>query len=447
MYWFLSKDVNVKLLILFFACVWSGISHSLAAERPSIILLTADTLRVDHLGCYGYPHPISPALDRLSHQSILFVDAVTCIGKTGPAFASLFTSQFPPSTGARRNSMRLRPDYTSMAEMIREKGYSTAAILSNWTLKDKLCGLKRGFDYYDNNLPKVRHFPMFRERSAERVTKVAIEWLNTNRNQPFFAWIHYSDPHSPYEFHRDFPVELTEYNARAPGDDKRRRYASEVRYMDYWIGQLLIYLSDHVNMENTLVIFTSDHGESLGEQGCWGHGKNVYQANLKIPLFIVDLERHKPILDRFPASIVDIMPTILNRLQIESEGCKMMGINLLQYPRDRSVAAPIRYAFSDRGVNLATNIAQRYKKPVSMCRISQDTKIIKNFSNDSWEYYYLDVDPNETISRIMSPPENFEALKIRLDTWYEKIPKFDGQPKNKLSDVDIDQLKSLGYIQ
>ncbi|MBN2301499.1 MAG: sulfatase, partial [Lentisphaerae bacterium] len=310
---------------------------SLSAEQmaPNILIVSVDTLRADHLGCYGFEDKfISPNIDKIAERGVLFEDTITTIGKTGPAFASMFTSEYPPVTGARRNGLRIRPDISVMAGILKRAGYTTAAIISNWTLKSKLCGLARGFDYYDEKLPETRRGPIAKERSADNVTAAGIQWLKEKAQQPFLLWIHYSDPHAPYEYRKRFAVRISEQSAKTNGAKKRRAYASEVRYTDHWIGEFLKEFSQKVPYDRTIIIFLSDHGESLGEHNYWGHGRNVLQPNLHIPLLIAGPGFPAGKRSNIPVSMVDILPTVL----------KSVGINAGNSHKGASVQDLLSYA-------------------------------------------------------------------------------------------------------
>ena len=212
-----------------------------AAGRTNLLLITVDTLRADFLGCYGFNGDNTPNVDRLASQGVLFEDTISVIGKTGPAFASLFSSLYPPTHGARRNGVRMREDVPVLAEKLREAGYTTGAFISNWTLKSHLSGTHRGFDLYDDqNFDRERNSFGAVERDAADVTRAAVTWLeSTPADRPVFLWIHYSEPHSPYDLRGATAPKAAEKGDGDGPRSRRYKYSSEVGYADTWIGNLL----------------------------------------------------------------------------------------------------------------------------------------------------------------------------------------------------------------
>jgi len=417
-----------------------------AKEKPNILLLTVDTLRPDYLGCYGYPHAISPAADSLAEKGTLFEDAVTTIGKTGPAFSSLFTSQYPPTHGARRNGIRMRPDLTGLPEVLKRHGYTTAAVISNWTLKDKLCGLKRGFDHYDEDFHENRAGPIAEERLAPEVTKRAVEWLKNKPDGPLFYWVHYSDPHWPYVRRKDFLVDLPEQAKNDRGREKREGYACEVRFTDHAMQAFLDEALKSLSLEDTYLIFASDHGESLGEHDYWGHGKNCYQQSLRIPLVIAGPGVPAGKRLKHPVSMIDLMPTILSFAGLPSPsgvlGVDLNGIWERPVEPDRR-----RYAFADRGASVVSHSPRKHRHPLSMCLIWRGWKVVYDFRFDYDLYFDLETDPRELQGLRKRPIELDESPSGTLVAWYEKLPKYYPKAGERvgLSKEDLAKLKSLGY--
>ena len=416
------------------------------ARRPNILLLTVDTLRADHLGCYGYPDEITPAIDSLAERGTLFEDAVTTIGKTGPAFVSLFTSHFPPTTGARRNGLRCRPDLPLLTQVLKRQGYATCAIISNWTLRDNLSGLGRGFDRYDVDFTEVRAGPIAKERLAPDVTKRAVEWLEEHREGPVFMWVHYSDPHSPYSFRKKFSVQVTGGEKGSRRWEKRRGYASEVRFTDHWIQVFLDQGLPLLPAGDTYIVFLSDHGESLGEHDYWGHGKNVLQPNLRIPLILVGPGIPKGKRLKHPVSMVDILPTVLSFSgALRLRGIKGASLNRIW---DRPVELDrARYAFADRGVAFTSHAPKRYRKPLSMCLIRNNWKAVYSFKYDYCRYFDLTSDPGELRAMRSKPEDRGGIFAKALNSWYGDLAKYTSKSADlsNLTQEDMAQLKSLGY--
>lgn len=441
-------------------CLFCGLLAAgplLAAQPPhkNLLLLTVDTLRADHLGTYGFPQPISPDLDALAERGVVFEDVLTTIGKTCPAFSSLFTSLFPPTHGARRNGVKIRDDVPVLAEILHSAGYSTSAFISNWTLRDRLCGLGRGFDHYDEDFTSRRYAVKGAEKDASDVNEAVMEWLHQNRRPraeapdqpPLFLWVHYSDPHTPYEHHAGYSIDPPAPEDRDSGWQKRWRYASEVRYVDSWIGKLLENLAPYLPAEETLVIFLSDHGESLGEHDYWGHGKNTYWPNLDIPLFVIGPGVPASVRVKAPVSIVDILPTILELLQVRSlpkevEGMSFAGSwRLPTIPDGRP-----RYALGERHTALGKKGRQLYEDPLMISLQTKVAKTVFDFDDRQLVYFDLVHDPREQHPLKEPPVTSTPPLRRQLANWYRELPKYEAKTETELSPEDVEKLKALGYL-
>ena len=427
-----------------------GAHAATAAERTDLILLTVDTLRADALGAYGYEHDVSPRLDALAETGVLFEDAQTVIGKTGPAFASLFSSLYPPTHGARRNGVAMRDDVPVLAEQLQAAGYETAAFISNWTLRTRLAAVHRGFDHYDETFDQKRNAFGAVERTAESITSAALSWAEgqsaeTDGKRPLFLWIHFSEPHTPYVLHEEVAPPAPAPGNRRSGWEKRRRYASEVAQADAWIGRLLDRLERHVDLENALLVFLSDHGESLGEHGYWGHGKNAHWANLRIPLFFRGKGVPRGVRLRSPASIVDVTPTILDLLGLEvpkgMEGSSLRNAwSSAGFDDGRA-----RYAFADRGVAITGRGKKNYRNPLEISLERGGAKAVFSFERRKLRYYDLSSDPAEEQPLDAPPVETRPPLGRVLANWYRDLEKYEAAT-GVLSDEDMQQLKSLGYV-
>ena len=243
----------------------------------NVVIITADTTRADHVGCYGNRSVETPFIDQLARDGILFAQAITPSPSTLPSHSSLLTGLYPSHHGARANgTFRLDEKVTTLAEMLKQKGYCTGAVISAFVL-DSRFGLDQGFDLYHDDLTKGMQYSahMFRERAAELSNEPATKWLRENADGPFFLWVHYFDPHAVY----------------LPPEPFRSQYADdlydgEIAYVDAQIGVLLEQLDELGVRQKTLVIYTADHGEGLGEHGEQTHSLLVYDATLHVPLVI-----------------------------------------------------------------------------------------------------------------------------------------------------------------
>ncbi len=282
--------------------------------RLNVLFIIVDTLRADHLRCYGYKDIQTPHIDRLASRGVRFTDVVTSAPVTAPSIATILTSTYPTLHGVRDNELFvLSPSLPKIASSFREAGYATAGFVASVVL-DERYGFSDGFDHYDDDM--TGEFPIFSpmyvsqsekvqgtQRRAGDVTEAALEWLEEReRGRPVFCFVHYFDPHLYY----DPPPPFDDRYFLSP-------YDGEVAYTDSQIGVLLNGLEDLGLLENTLVVFTSDHGEDLGQHGEGSHGFFLYDATVMVPL-ILSHPASLPSGVSIPAQArtVDIMPTVLD---------------------------------------------------------------------------------------------------------------------------------------
>ena len=343
------------LVLVLCACAPAGGE----GPRPNVLLVTIDTLRADHLSCYGYARATSPHLDALAAECLLFEDASTPRAKTTPAMASLLTGLYPHSHGVRDLTAPLGSGPRLLQEVLGERGYATGAIVGNYVLTNARAGLARGFDTWIEELPEVRGVPpdAVPERTARSLTDAALAALDDpafgRGPAPFFLWLHYMDPHGAYaapDEHRVFEpgparwvpredelepsalhrLRVADYNvpagARVDGRVDAARaiaeYDAEIRYVDAELGRLWEHLRAGGLLEKTLLIVTADHGESLGEQRYWfEHGAYAYQSTCRVPLLVrwpaaLEGPERRAGRVREPVALVDLAPTLLAALEL-----------------------------------------------------------------------------------------------------------------------------------
>jgi arylsulfatase A-like enzyme/tetratricopeptide (TPR) repeat protein len=278
------------------------VSTSATASRPSVLLVTIDTLRADHVGVYGRPQAKTPVLDALAGRGLRFETAVAHAPLTGPSHASILTGLTPLRHGVRNNGGYVLPaSLPTLAEGFAKAGYRTAAFVSGFPL-DKRFGFARGFAAYDDRLPHgddPRRAP-YVERPADETTAAALAWLAADPGAPFFLWVHYYDPHSPYEAP---PPLRTEF--------KDSPYDGEIAFVDRQLG-LLLARAENRPGPGALVLVTADHGESLGEHGEETHGIFVYDSTLKVPFVIAGPGVSKGLVSKTLARGIDVAPTLLD---------------------------------------------------------------------------------------------------------------------------------------
>jgi len=303
------------------------------AERPNVLVITIDTLRADHLGCYGYGLARTPAIDKLAGESVRFIDAVSSAPITMPSHSSIFTGLFPPAHGVRDNgAYALGENAVTLAERLHDAGYTTHAFVSALVLNRRY-NLNQGFETYDDDLwaeddPKLF---MIRERQAPKTADRFLQWFgewDRTRTKPFFTWIHFFDPHQPYRpSFTDASLNVTPYDAEIAGVDRQ-------------VGRIVETLRSKGLLDNTFLILTADHGESLGEHGEKTHAIFVYDATVRVPLLIRYHKAFAPGVYSGPVRSVDIVPTVLGILGLPG-GDKTDGHNLGAAIQGKEPAPPL----------------------------------------------------------------------------------------------------------
>jgi len=443
--------VNAGVRALRTAILGALLSAPLAAD-PHLVLLSVDTLRADAVGVYGAEDAKTPAIDALAAAGILFEDAHTTIGKTGPAFASIFTSLYPPTHGARRNAQRMRTDIPVLAGLLGEAGYEAAAFISNWTLRSDLVGLDRGFDHYDEEFNEARNAVGVMERHADDIAKAAERWLRRRADdeersdRPLFLWVHFSDPHSPYLERTGFTPPAPPREERTSGWQKRWRYQSEVNYVDHWLGRLSETIEELLPGPR-YTLFLSDHGESMGEHSYWGHGKNVHWPNARIPMILAGPGLPAGLEVQAPVGVVDVLPTVLELLGVEAPPA-LEGQSLVPTEGTPEGAPRPRFVIGDRHSALfgKSRRSAPYENPLQISMELDGAKVLHDFSKRRTVYFDLTVDPREEKPLTTPPVELVPPLGRRLVNWYRDLPKYEAKSSTVLSEEDVKQLQSLGYI-
>jgi arylsulfatase A-like enzyme/Flp pilus assembly protein TadD len=300
-----------------------------AAQTPAkpplnVVLITIDTLRADHVGCYGYKQIKTPNIDGLAADGVRFESAFAVVPVTLPSHSSMLTGTYPMLSGMHDFSgNKLSPLQPTLASVLKQAGYQTGAVIGAAVL-DSRFGLNQGFDFYYD------HFDFSRldeanldemERPGNVVADVALDWLAKNSQKKFFLWMHLYDPHFPY--HPPEPYSR-EYAAQP--------YDGEIAFADEQVGRLLRFLKEKGIYQNTVIVLCGDHGESLGEHGEKTHGFFIYNATMHVPLIIRLPESRLPekaartVAD--PVSLVDLMPTVLGAVGLEIPS-QVQGHNLL----------------------------------------------------------------------------------------------------------------------
>lgn len=291
-----------------------------ALSGRNVLLISIDTLRADHLGCYGYQQIRTPVIDRLAADGVRFACAISPVPLTLPSHTTMLTGLNPPRHGVRDNGeFMLAAEFTTLAEVLSANGYQTGAAVSAFVLDGRF-GLAQGFAFYGDDLTQGDRPARggFRERRADLTNQVAIPWLRKNAGRRFFLFVHYFDPHWPYTPPSPYSEEY-----------KTRGYDGEIAYVDEQLGHLLAALDETGVRDRTLIIVTSDHGESLGEHGEPTHHFFIYDATQHVPLIMAGpapFPRGHVV--EHQVGVVDIVPTLLDLLGIDPPA-GIEGVNAL----------------------------------------------------------------------------------------------------------------------
>ncbi len=304
-----------------------------APKTPkSLLLVSIDTLRADHLGCFGYTAAQTPRLDALARSGLRFARATTVMPLTLPAHASLMTGTFPAWHGVRDNGgFYLGEDQLTLAETLRDEGFRTGGFVSAFVL-DHRWGISQGFDKFfdDFDLEKFGDAPGMDviQRAGSETVEQALAWLSADRERPFFAWVHLYDPHTPYAapepFRSRFPATMI------------GAYDAEIAATDAQLGRLLDALEIQGRLDETLVVVTGDHGEMLGEHGEQSHGFFIYEAATHIPVIVAGPGvPRRDVPDQ--VRIVDLMPTALELLHVAAPK-PVQGVSLMPLARGEQLS-------------------------------------------------------------------------------------------------------------
>jgi arylsulfatase A-like enzyme/Flp pilus assembly protein TadD len=401
-------------------------------QHLNLILISVDTLRPDHLACYGRSGIETPNIDRLAIEGVRFTDAMSAVPLTLPSHATMLTGLYPPSHGIRDNAfMALPEDITTLAEVLKEEGYSTHAVVGAFVL-DSRYGLDQGFDYYDDDLSGGRR-PLefgYAEISADAVTDKVTAWLEGTR-QPFFAFIHYYDPHTTYAP----PEPYATIYAATP-------YDGEIAYTDQAIGRLIDFLDDAGLLDRTLIVLVSDHGEGLGQHDEPTHGVLVYESTLRVPLIVRPPEAsdlRKTLVPgstvASPVSLVDIFPSVLDMLGFGGKRTTD-GTSFFKALGREPGEARIRYFES-----LYPRIAYRWSPLRGLCEGRR-----KYILAPEEELYDLAGDPEELHNLARDETETTRRMRDRLVALAGSLENRPAAPHTRPTEEEIRKLRALGYV-
>ncbi len=454
---------TIGLLSFAFPLLFVAGCASEVPDPPNVVFVSLDTTRQDHLGIYGYERDTSPHLDALGGRGLVFDRAVAQMTITNPSHATMFTGLYPRTHKVGENSRKLADDFLSLPEVFKNHGFSTGGFVSGHPLRKQITGLSQGFDHYDSE--------MQRRRNGEDTVARAIEWLAQLRaaetENPFFLFVHFYDAHGPFRYRAQFNDDFV-----SPEPGKRAAFVQEyqeitdidgnpiefenhfvdrydvgLRYQDEQLGKLLNVL----DLNDTLVIVTADHGETLFERATQlnlNHGTSVFQEQIRIPLVFAGPGIEPGRNDRL-AETTDLLPSVLDLLDWNDTFPYPLEGESLFSETGRSSRSP---AFASNRARTKQHSDRGYQlNHESFIHSVQTTqwKLIRypGLEQEYLELYDLVADPLEAENLVPVEDERLAnvlpGLKQLLAGWSGDIEMGEGP---ELSPEDIEQLERLGYV-
>ena len=459
-------------------------------KKKNILLFVADALRADRLGCYGFDRETSPNIDRLAAGGVLFENYSTVVPTTLASFTSLFTSNYPKDHGASRNLTSPFDDLATLAGAFRDDGYETAAFISSYCLNSKF-GLSRGFEIYDETLEQTTSLPdNSTVRTAGHVTDSFLHWLNSrDGDRPFFAVVHYFDPHFPYDPPEQYIGSVTTRRPKKtrgtmkdvgramsvlresggrPAEwikDLHDLYCAEIRYMDDEIGRIAGRFRpggpagpEGEGEADTILLFTADHGETFWDHSDYfNHGLRVYETTTRIPL-VINCPGLFPAggVSRAALSNIDLAPALCRIAGIPVPAsfrgggaeCRMAALTLDGRADGGGDGGKDRLRFAEATMPYhAEKNARRpnYQKAKSVRR--GPWKYVEvPYLKGGGELYNLDDDPGE-LENLAGVPDYasiVDALRVELWRWADDFDQRSGRSL-QINKEDADKVKQIGY--
>ncbi|MFV1977798.1 MAG: sulfatase-like hydrolase/transferase [Myxococcota bacterium] len=450
-------------------------------DMPNILMVVTDTLRYDHVGAYGYHLPTTPRLDALARHGVVFETAISQAPWTAPAVASLLTGLYPSVHGLDGGigwgegvssadgtlpfaiQKTLAPAQETLAELLRRSGYRTAGFVSNLYV-NSIFGFAQGFDHFDDEHHDYEEVSQVKRRAEETNARV-FEWLRTEIEEPFFLFVHFNDPHWPYDppppygqgFVTGYRGSLTPAATRdlvIGGRSKAPKvsaedldyivglYDGEIQYVDAQLGRLLDTLSQLPLAREVVTVVTADHGEEFLDHGAFNHGYSLYDEQVRVPLVLSAPSILRPTRIARQVQLIDVTPTILELAGIEIPTDTLQGSSLLSLAKgeERSAAD----AFSE-----ATYVGEQ-----SAIRSAGALKLIHSAGGREWMLFDVGADSSERHDLVANRHRDLNELALRLDQWRRGndafreliIPAGSGLDWVVVDQSSRDRLRALGYL-
>jgi choline-sulfatase len=414
--------------------VWAILVASLSAQsgekhnsQPDVFLITIDTLRADHVRCFGYEHIQTPALDGLAKDGVRFTQAFTPSPITNTSHVTILTGLMPSTHGVTDFALPLAATHPTLAELLKKRGYHTAAFIGSIILDSKSFapGLDRGFDFYDNFPESTKNKSRWGrlERRGMVVAEHAEAWLATRPAGPHFVWVHFYDPHDPYEP----PLPYSQIY-------KDRLYDGEIAYADSALASFVRFLNKRGLYENSIVIVVGDHGEGLGEHHEETHGVFLYDSTTHVPLIIkLPGRRDAGKLIEEQVRTLDILPTVLGLLQMP-EPERLDGESLQPYLVSDNIGDRTAVAETDYPLHFGW-------APLRSMR----TGGFKFIEAPKPELYDLRRDPGELQNTYAPWDSTVQKFRTALSEWRSKTPPSEPSA-GSVGKNTREELKALGYL-
>ena len=409
--------------------------------QPNLLMITFDTLRADHLGAYGSSDGLSPNFDALAAGSVMFNNTYAVSSTTSPSHITMFSGLYPNEHGVLKNGVVVSDDVVTISEHLRDNGYNTAAFVSSYVLKADF-GLSQGFDEFDED------FNLKRRRLGSYTIEAASDWIADQPNdKPWCVWVHLMDPHKPYTQ----PAEYLEpyVTPDLTGNDLHKAsYKGAVAYTDSVIPDLMAAISAQEAGAGTLMAITADHGELFGEHGHFGHGRDLFEDVMRVPLLLKHSSLEPQQIDT-TVGLVDFAPTILEILEIPPmQDVSGISFALMISDSTQRVSRPvfmqrrifdeqgIKELFDETGVNVAgpqwAVIADGYKLTVAP---EANEESLFNLAVDPGENNDLTVSEKDALLKMRN------VLSEMLDSQTLRVSSTD------LSPEVLQNLEQLGYAK
>jgi arylsulfatase A-like enzyme len=422
------------------------LSRHAASGRYNVLLITLDTTRADHLGCYGYPVKTSPNLDALAADAVRFDLAISASAITPISHASILTGLYPDRHGLRvfygPTGHFLEQTHATLASLLKAHGWQTGAFVSAYPASERF-GLQWGFDTFASEVSAT----VMHQNPADPLPKDGF-WLDqrtASAHRPFFMWAHFFDPHDPSLVP---PKDICDRFGAAPTsrDAYRVIYDPEIFFMDMHVGRLLDYLKKTGEYNRTVIVVVADHGQGLGDHNWFPH-RLLYQEQIRLPL-IVRLPNgpHGKVVPDLVRSI-DITPTILEAVGLEMpEAMQGVGLSGLMAGRPEDPRTGYAEALNSLDLHTPDPMPQQHRD-LLFCLVEPPWKLIYHYHTPAnSELYNLTRDPRELhnvagqypdeVTRMVASLEESGAMQVKIV-----------EPNTPLDQEALEKLRSLGYVK